>query len=107
LGAVLGEASGTARIDYRLVAAHLGVSRKRLKLAGAEAVLARTGYPVGAVPPFGHPAPLRTLLDPRVLAQPEVIAGGGAIDALMRVAPAEIARVTKAEIVDVIGGPAD
>jgi prolyl-tRNA editing enzyme YbaK/EbsC (Cys-tRNA(Pro) deacylase) len=65
-------------------------------------VLAVTGYPVGAVPPFGYPVPLRTLIDRRVLAQPEVYAGGGALDTLLRIAPDEIARATRAEVVDVI-----
>jgi len=56
---------------------------------------------VGTMPPFGHKSRLRTLIDAGVLAQPEVYAGGGAIDALLRIAPAEIVRVTKAETVNV------
>lgn len=100
--AVLVIANGTRRVDYRRVADILGVSRRRVRLAGAEAVLAVTGYPVGAVPPFGYPVPLRTLIDRRVLAQPEVYAGGGALDTLLRIAPDEIARATRAEVVDVI-----
>ncbi len=100
--AVLVVANGTRRVDYRRVADLLGISRRRVRLAGAEAVLAVTGYPVGAVPPFGYPAPLRTLMDRRVLEQPEVYAGGGALDVLLRITPAEIARVTRAEVVDVI-----
>ncbi len=100
--ALLVIANGTARVDYRRVADHVGVSRRRLRLAGAEAVLAVTGYPVGAVPPFAHATPLRTLVDRRVLAQPEVYAGGGTIDTLVRTAPGEIVRATHAEIVDVV-----
>ena len=84
-------------------AAHLGVSRKRVKLADAASVQAFTGYPVGAVPPFGHPGPLPTLIDRRVLAQPQAAgAGGGAGDALLRIAPAEIVRAAQAQTVDVI-----
>lgn len=100
--AVLVIANGLHRVDYRRVADCLGISRRRLKLANAETVLALTGQPVGGVAPFGHPQPLRTFIDRRVLDQPEVFAGGGALDALMRVTPAEIMRVTQAEIVDVI-----
>jgi prolyl-tRNA editing enzyme YbaK/EbsC (Cys-tRNA(Pro) deacylase) len=37
-----------------------------------------------------------------VLEQPEVFAGGGALDALLRVTPQEIQRVTGAEVVDVV-----
>jgi prolyl-tRNA editing enzyme YbaK/EbsC (Cys-tRNA(Pro) deacylase) len=98
---VLVVANGPARVDYKRLADHLGVTRKKLKLADAETVLALTGFPVGTVPPFGHATPLRTLLDPGVLAQSEVFAGGGAADALLRLAPAEIVRAARAEIVTV------
>lgn len=98
---VLVIATGVEHIDNRRVAAHLGLSRKRLKLAGADVVQAVTGFPVGAVPPFGHRARLRTLIDPAVLDQAEVYAGGGDENALLRIAPAEIVRVTGAEPVPV------
>ena len=99
-------ANGTARIDYRSVAGCVGLSRKRVRLADAATVETVTGYPVGGVPPLGHPRPLRTLIDRRVLAEPEVYAGGGALHALLRIAPAEIVRVTGAQTVDVVGEPA-
>jgi prolyl-tRNA editing enzyme YbaK/EbsC (Cys-tRNA(Pro) deacylase) len=100
--AVLVVANGLHRVDYRRVADCLGISRRRLKLADAETVLALTGQPVGGVAPFGHPQPLRTFIDRRVLEQPQVYAGGGALDALMRLTPAEIVRVTGAVTVDVV-----
>jgi prolyl-tRNA editing enzyme YbaK/EbsC (Cys-tRNA(Pro) deacylase) len=100
--AVLVIANGTRRVDYRRVADCLGVSRRRVRLANAETVQAVTGYSVGAVPPFAYPRPLRTLIDQRVLEQTQVYAGGGALDALLRIAPAEIARITRAEVVDVV-----
>ena len=105
--AVLVIANGLNRVDYRRVADCLGISRRRLKLADAETVLALTGQPVGGVAPFGHPAPLRTFIDRRVLDQPEVFAGGGALDALMRVSPEEIVRVTGAQRVDVVKATTD
>jgi prolyl-tRNA editing enzyme YbaK/EbsC (Cys-tRNA(Pro) deacylase) len=97
-------ANGTDRVDYRQVAEYVGLSRKRVRLADADSVRAVTGYPVGGVPPLGHPRPLRTLMDRRVLQQPEVFAGGGAVDALLRITPAEIMRATGAETVDVVVG---
>ncbi len=95
-------AYGTDRVDYRQVAGCVGLSRKRVRLADADAVRDVTGYPVGAVPPLGHRRRLRTLMDRRVLEQPEVYAGGGAVDALLRIAPAEIVRATGAETVDLV-----
>jgi prolyl-tRNA editing enzyme YbaK/EbsC (Cys-tRNA(Pro) deacylase) len=95
-------ASGTARIDLKRVAEHLGLARKRLKMADAPTVLEIAGYAVGAMTPFGHKTNLRTLIDRCVFEQAEVFGGGGEINALLRLTPAELARVTGGEQVDVI-----
>ncbi|GEM_PF-110327 len=102
---VLAVACGTARIDRRKLAAHYRVGRKRVKLAAADAVLRITGYPAGAVPPFGHPQPIPTLLDPGVLVHEQVYAGGGAGNALVRLHPADILRVTAAQVLDLLARP--
>ena len=70
-----------------------------MKLADAPTVREVTGFSVGGVPPFGHRTQLRTLMDRRVLAQSGVYAGGGEADVILRTAPAEIVRVTHAEVV--------
>ena len=57
---VIAMACGTQLIERRAIAALYGVGRKQVKLANAEIVLETTGYPVGTVPPFGHPQPIRT-----------------------------------------------
>lgn len=92
--------NGYHRIDWRRLADYLAVSRRRLRLADAEQVQAITGFPVGTVPPFGHRTPLPTLLDEQVLAQTLVYAGGGAINALMRLHVAELQRVLQAPVVN-------
>jgi prolyl-tRNA editing enzyme YbaK/EbsC (Cys-tRNA(Pro) deacylase) len=93
-------ACGTARVSYRKLATRLGVGRKRIKLAKAETVLAHTGYAVGTVPPFGHPAPLTRFIDPSVLAQDEVYAGGGGIAALVRIRSEDLQAHIQAEVLD-------
>lgn len=100
---VLVIANGVRKVDDRLVARHLGVGRKRVKMARPEQALAITGYGVGAMPPFGHRVALRTLLDPGVIAQGEVYGGGGEINAMLRLAAQELLRVTRAEVVPVTG----
>lgn len=97
---VLALANGTSRIEYRVLAAYFDVNRKKVKLANAEQTLAITGYEVGAVPPFGHPQPLRTLMDTLILETPQVYAGGGERNALLRVAAADIQRIAQAEVLD-------
>lgn len=97
---VLAITCGTSYVDRRAIAAIYAVGRKRVKLAPAETVLEISGYEVGAMPPFGHLRKLPTLLDRGVLLHPEVYAGGGAENALVRLEPVEILRVTQAQVMD-------
>ena len=101
---VLAIACGTAYIDRRAIADLYGVGKKRVKLASPEEVMVLSGYEVGAMPPFGHRQPLRSLLDKRILELSEAFAGGGAENALMRISPQEMLRVSKAQVMDLVGG---
>ncbi len=96
-------ANGLAKVDRGKLGAHWGLGKKRIKLASAEKVLQLTGYPVGTVPPFGHRTPMPTLVDPAVLEQPEIYAGGGGIQVLVRLTPQELCRVLEPQIVSVTG----
>jgi Cys-tRNA(Pro) deacylase len=91
---------GTDRVDNKKIAKHFGVSRKRIKLADPQTVLAVTGYEVGAVPPFGHHRNLSVILEERIFQQELVYAGGGSKEALLEVKPEEILRVTNAVVLD-------
>jgi len=78
-------AAGESRVSMPALARALGVSRRRVRLASPGATLAITGYPVGAMPPFGHRRPLATLIDS--ISVPElgvVYGGGGAADTMLR-----------------------
>lgn len=101
---VLVIANGTNRIDYRRLAEYLNLSRKKIKMADADQVMEIAGYSVGAMPPFGHKTWLRTLIDARMFDQPVIYAGGGEVNALLRVAPDEVRRVADAEQADVVEG---
>jgi Cys-tRNA(Pro) deacylase len=87
-------ANGLNKIDYKRLAEYLNLSRKKVRMAQAEEVLEIAGFIVGSMPPFGHKIKLRTLLDARLFEQSEVYAGGGDINAMLRVSPQEIERVT-------------
>jgi prolyl-tRNA editing enzyme YbaK/EbsC (Cys-tRNA(Pro) deacylase) len=99
---VLAVAYGTAHIDRRGIAEHYGVGRKRVKLADSETVLQLTGYLIGGVPPFGHPRPISTLLDPGILEYDHVYAGGGSDNALICLTPHEILRVSRAKQLNIL-----
>lgn len=89
--------NGLARIDWKRLADYLGVSRRRLKTANAETVLDITGFPVGAVPPFGHKTPLRTIVASAVYDQQLVYGGGGEWHALLKLTTDELRRVVGME----------
>jgi prolyl-tRNA editing enzyme YbaK/EbsC (Cys-tRNA(Pro) deacylase) len=97
---VLAVACGTLLVDQRTIAAHYSVGRKKVKLASPEVVLDISGFEVGAMPPFGHRRSLPTLLDPQVLQPNDVFAGGGDNNAMVRLSPQDILKVTHAEVLD-------
>lgn len=97
--AVLAVTCGDRPVERRAIAALYGVGRKRVKLASPEVVLQMTGYAVGTVPPFGHLQPIPTMLDPAVLANEYVYAGGGGENALVRLDPQVILQISGAQVV--------
>jgi prolyl-tRNA editing enzyme YbaK/EbsC (Cys-tRNA(Pro) deacylase) len=96
---------GLNHIDKRAVTTFLGIGRKRAKLADSEKVLALTGYPAGAVPPFGYPQPIRTLIDPVILTHEVIYAGGGGGSAMMRLDPALLPGITKGAMLSLMKEP--
>lgn len=67
--------AGPQQIAWKALRQHLG--RSRLTMASKDEVLAVTGYPIGAVGPFGMPTRLPILVDQSVLAQDEISMGSG------------------------------
>lgn len=67
--------AGTLQVSWPALRNYFGQSR--LTMASEEEVLSATGYPVGAVSPFGLPAPIRILVDQSVLLQEEISIGSG------------------------------
>lgn len=93
--------NGTARVDRSKLAARLGVGKKQVKFASADEALAITGYVVGSMPPFGHRQKLTTFVDPEVTGFEVIFGGGGDVNAMLRLAPAELLRATAAELLPV------
>jgi len=90
--------NGLARVDRRKLAKYLEVGRKWARFATPEQALEITGFVVGSMPPFGHLTRMRTLLDRAVSNQEVIFGGGGDINAMMRLTPGELIKVTGAEI---------
>ncbi len=67
--------AGPAQISWKSLRAYLGQSR--LTMASEAEVLDVTGYPIGAVSPFGTRSRLRVLVDASVFAEEELSIGSG------------------------------
>jgi uncharacterized protein (TIGR02118 family) len=93
---------GTRRIDYRKLAGRLGVSRKRVHLADAAQVLELTGYAVGTVPPFGFKTLMPAFMDPAIQQYAVIYAGGGGINALLKITSADLLKFSQAEVVPLL-----
>ena len=72
------------------------VDARRLGLDKADADLVRraTGFAIGGVPPYGHPAPLETLVDEDLLGYDEIWAAGGVPQAVFPITYTELVRIT-------------
>jgi prolyl-tRNA editing enzyme YbaK/EbsC (Cys-tRNA(Pro) deacylase) len=68
------------------------VDAKRLGLTKADADLVRraTGFAIGGVPPYGHPAPLVTLIDEDLMRYEEIWAAAGTPRSVFPLTPAEL-----------------
>jgi Cys-tRNA(Pro) deacylase len=67
--------AGARQVSWPALRRHLGQSR--LTMATEAELLKVTGYPVGAVSPFGLPRPMRLLVDESVFVPDEVSIGSG------------------------------
>ncbi|MCS0630119.1 YbaK/EbsC family protein [Telluria mixta] len=95
---VLLVARGDARIDNRKYKDTFG---QKARMLGLDEVERETGHPVGGVCPFGLARPLRVFCDVSLKAFDEVFPAAGAPDAAVRLTPARLAVLTRAEWVDV------
>lgn len=67
--------AGPQQVDWPALRRYLGITR--MTMASEEEVLAATGFPLGAVSPFGLPRPLRILADESIFREVEVSIGSG------------------------------
>jgi prolyl-tRNA editing enzyme YbaK/EbsC (Cys-tRNA(Pro) deacylase) len=91
--------SGAHRVDTAKVAALLGVAK--VKRPDADFVRQHTGFPIGGVPPVGHPEPLRTLVDTALAAYDVVWAAAGHPHAVFPTTFDELVRLTGGTPADV------
>jgi prolyl-tRNA editing enzyme YbaK/EbsC (Cys-tRNA(Pro) deacylase) len=97
-GAFLALTSGSNRADPERLARLLGA--QEVRRANPEEVREATGFAIGGTPPFGHPRPLRILVDRDLLRYDLVWAAAGTPDAVFPIRPGDLLRTTDGEIAD-------
>ena len=77
---------GEDRLDLKTLGRELG--GLALRMARADEVLEKTGYPAGGVPSFGYEAVF--MIDERVMARDVVYSGGGSEYALVKISTQQL-----------------
>ena len=95
---VLVIASGAGRVDEALVSSALGTP---IEKADADYVRTVTGFAIGGIAPIGHSTPIETLIDRDLLAHTELWAAAGHPNALFKLAPDDLVKMTSGRVVSV------
>jgi prolyl-tRNA editing enzyme YbaK/EbsC (Cys-tRNA(Pro) deacylase) len=98
--AVLALVPGDRRADGGKIAQAAGAAAARI--ARQDEVLAVTGFEPGAVAPFPTTGIARVLLERALVTQETLWAGAGSSRHMLRIAPPDLRRLTRAEITDIV-----
>ena len=91
-------ASGINRIDEKRIAHHLN---EEIQIATPEFVRRTTGYAVGGVPPCAHASKMEIFIDQDLLGLKEIWAAAGTPNAVFRILPEELVKLTEAKVIAV------
>lgn len=92
---------GDRMLDESLLAAAAGGTE--VERPDGDAVRAATGFPIGGVPPIGHPLPV--YVDEGLLAYDEVWAAAGTWTDVFPITPGDLVRATGAVVTDLRRDP--
>lgn len=92
---VLITASGGNRVNEKRVREIIG---EKIARADADFVREVTGYPIGGVPPIAHIQQIETIIDEDLLQYSEIWAAAGTPNAVFRLDPAQLVRITNGKI---------
>jgi len=95
---ILVVASGSNRVNEKSVEALIG---EPLGKADADFVRQRTGFVIGGVPPVGHAEPLNTFVDEDLLQYAVIWAAAGTPNAVFRLSPADLVKMTGGKVVKI------
>jgi prolyl-tRNA editing enzyme YbaK/EbsC (Cys-tRNA(Pro) deacylase) len=96
--AVLVITSGSNRVDEKKLSDRIG---EPVLKADADFVRQQTGFAIGGVPPVGHAQPIAVFIDEDLLTYSEIWAAAGTPQAVFRLTPQELQKITNGRVVGV------
>ncbi|NVO00714.1 MAG: YbaK/EbsC family protein [Geobacteraceae bacterium] len=94
-------ASGANRVDEKKLKRLAG---EKIGRADATFVREKTGFAIGGVSPVGHLQPVKTIIDEDLLQYEEIWAAAGTPNAVFRLTPAHLQKITSGFVADVKEG---
>ena len=91
-------ASGPNRVNEKKVSQLVS---EPLDKADADFVRDHTGFSIGGVPPLGHRRALTTFIDADLLKYAEIWAAAGTPNAVFKLTPDELKKITKGQVISV------
>ena len=91
--------SGVNTVDVSLLGAVL--TEPRMRRATAAEARELTGFSIGGIPPFGHPRPIRTIMDPDLGRFETVWAAAGTPNAVFPVTPGTLRVLANAVVTQI------
>jgi prolyl-tRNA editing enzyme YbaK/EbsC (Cys-tRNA(Pro) deacylase) len=96
--AVLVITSGSNRVDEKKLSDRIG---EPVLKADADFVRQQTGFAIGGVPPVGHAQPIAVFIDEDLLIYSEIWAAAGTPQAVFRLTPQELQKITNGRVIRV------
>jgi prolyl-tRNA editing enzyme YbaK/EbsC (Cys-tRNA(Pro) deacylase) len=91
-------ASGANRVDEQVVGKFL---EEEIFKADADFVREATGFAIGGVPPVGHPAPIKTLIDQDLFQHEVIWAAAGTPNAVFKLTPEDLIKMTGGVVIPI------
>ena len=98
---------GTDRIDYKKVAAALGVKREQISIPAPEEVLAALGIETGTVSPIPTIEGMTVVMDSQLPRGVPLYAGAGKAGRTLEITLDDVLRVTGGRVADVVKAEAE
>jgi prolyl-tRNA editing enzyme YbaK/EbsC (Cys-tRNA(Pro) deacylase) len=90
--------SGANRADEARLSALIG---EPIGKADADFARNQTGFAIGGIPPVGHREPIETFIDQELLEHDELWAAAGTPNAVFKLLPGDLARITQGNIANI------